>query len=121
MWWCHLLLGIPLVIGGLFVFLPWSMALPLALVLAVGTAVIGYYATRALRQPAVTGIGDIGVAVSDLTLEGLVRVGSELWVAEAPEPVSEEARVEVVEVHGAKMKVRSWGPKTRAHPEGGGP
>jgi membrane protein implicated in regulation of membrane protease activity len=46
--------------------------------------------------------------VSDLNPEGLVKVGGELWVAEALEPISNGARVQIVEVHGAKVKVRLW-------------
>lgn len=112
MWWCHLLLGVPLVIAGLFLFLPWTTALPIASVLAIGTAVIAYYSAQALRQPAVTGkeamIGSPGQAVSDLNLEGLVRVGGELWVAEAREPINQGSRVQVLEVRGAKLRVRPW-------------
>ncbi|MBI2555464.1 MAG: hypothetical protein HYV92_13830 [Candidatus Rokubacteria bacterium] len=112
MWWCHLLLGVPLVIAGLFLFLPWTTALPISLVLALGTAVIAYYGARALRQPAVLGkeamIGSLGEAVSDLNAEGLVKVGGELWVAEAAEPISAGSRVQILEVEGAKLKVRRW-------------
>lgn len=111
--WCHLLLGVPLIIAGLFLFLPWTTALPISLILATGTAMIAYYSTRALLQRPVTGkeamIGGVGEAVSDLNPEGLVRVGGELWVAEAPEPIRQGARVRVMEVSGAKVKVRPWG------------
>lgn len=113
MWSCHLLLGVPVVIAALFVFLPWAMALPIALVLAIGTAAIVYQGMRALRQPVVTGkealVGLMGEAVSDLSPEGLVRVGSELWVAETSERISKGARVQVLEVRGAKMRVRPCG------------
>jgi membrane-bound serine protease (ClpP class) len=113
MWWCHLLLGVPLAIAGLFLFLPWTTALPVALTLSIGTAVIAYYSARALRQPPVTGkealLGKAGEAVSDLNPEGLVRVGGELWVAKAPEPIGKGTRVRVQEVHGAKMRVQPWG------------
>lgn len=110
MWWCHVL--VPLVIVGLFVFLPWTTALPVALVLGIGTAAIAYYSARALRQPPVTGmevmVGRAGEAVSDLTPQGLVKVGGELWVAEAPDPISKGVRVQIVEVRGAKIRVRPW-------------
>lgn len=113
MWWCHLLLGVPLVIAGLFLVLPWTTALPIALGLAVGTGVIAYQAARALRQRPVTGreamVGAAGEAVNDLDPEGLVKVGGELWVAEAPEPIRRGAQVRVTEVSGAKVKVRPWG------------
>ena len=101
-----------MVIAGLFIFLPWTTALPIALVLGIGTAVIVYYLAQALRQPVVTGreamIGSVGEAVSDLAPTGLVRLGSELWVSEASEPVSQGARVQILEVEGAKLRVRPW-------------
>lgn len=113
MWWCHLLLGVPLVIAGLFLFLPWTAALPIALVLAIGTGVIVYHSARALRERPVAGkeamVGGMGEALSDLNPGGLVRVGGELWMAEAPEPIPRGARVRVTEVTGAKVKVRPWG------------
>lgn len=110
--WCHLLLGVPLVIAGLLIFLPWTTALPMALVLGIGTAVIIYYVARTLREPIVTGkeamIGSVGEAVSDLAPTGLVRLGSELWVSEASEPISQGVRVQILEVQGAKLRVRPW-------------
>ena len=112
MWWCHLLLGVPVVIAGLFIFLPWTTALPIALVLGIGTAAIAYYGAQALRQPPVTGreamVGGMGEAVSDLNPEGLVKVGGELWVAEAPETIGKGARVRILEVRGSRVKVCSW-------------
>lgn len=110
--WCHLLLLVPLIIAGLFVFLPWTTALPIALLVGVGTAVISYYGWLALRQPVAIGretiVGRQGEAVSDLNPAGLVRLGGELWVAEAREPVSKGGRVAVVDVIGAKVVVRPW-------------
>ncbi len=110
--WCHLLLLAPLLVTGLFWFLPWSTALPLALVVGTGTAVIVYHGWRAVRQPVATGrealIGGRGEAVSDLEPEGLVRLRGELWLAEARAPVTRGDRVEVVEVAGAKLRVRPW-------------
>lgn len=110
--WCHLLLLAPLVIAGLFVFLPWTTALPLGALVAVPTALIAYAGWRALRQPVVTGAealrGRRGEAVSDLNLEGLVRLRDELWLGEASQPLAKGQPVEVVEVVGAKVRVRPW-------------
>ena len=110
--WCHLLLLAPLIIAGLFVFLPWTIALPLATFVAVPTAFIGYAGWRALRQPVATGVealrGRRGEAVSDLNPEGLVRLRGELWLGEASQPLAKGQPVEVVEVAGAKVRVRPW-------------
>jgi membrane-bound serine protease (ClpP class) len=113
--WCHLLLAVPLVIAALFLFLPWSTALPLAGALGLGTLVIVYLGVSALRRAVATGrealIGKSGEAASDLSPEGLVRVRGELWVAEATEPIGRGKPIQILEVQGAKLKVRPWAPR----------
>ena len=107
--WCHLLWLAPLIIGALFAFLPWTIALPLGAVVAVPTLLIGYAGWQGLRQPVVTGAealrGSRGEAVSDLSLEGLVRLPGELWLGEASQPLAKGHPVEVV---GTKVRVRPW-------------
>ncbi len=108
--WCHLLLGVPVVIAALFLVLPWTAALPIALVLGIVTAVVGYQGARVLRLPAITGpesmVGRVGEAASGLDPEGLVRVGAELWTAAARAPVPKGGRVAIVGVQGAKLVVQ---------------
>lgn len=53
--WRHLLLLVPLVIAGLLAFLLWTTALPLAMGLAMSTALVVYAAWRAKGLPAVIG------------------------------------------------------------------
>ena len=68
----------PVLVAGLFLILPWTTALPIALVVAGGTAWIVYQGWRAVQWPVATGrealVGGRGEAVSDLEPEGLVRV-----------------------------------------------
>ena len=108
--WCPLLLLAPLVIVGLFVFLPWTIALPLATFVAVPTALIGCAGWWALRQPVATRAealrGRRGEAVSNLDPEGLVRLRGELWLGEAWPPLAKGQPVEVVA--GATVRVRPW-------------
>ncbi len=108
--WCHLLLGVPLIIAGLFLFLPWTTALPIALVLGIAAAVIGYQGARALGRPVSTGqeamVGRVGEAASDLNPEGLVSVRGELWMAAAGARVPKGDRVAVIGVEGAKLMVQ---------------
>ncbi len=84
----------------------------MALVVAGGTAWIVSLGWRAVQRPVATGqealVGGYGEAVSDLALDGLVRLRGELWLAEAPQPVSKGQRVQVVEVTGARLMVRPW-------------
>ena len=111
--WCHVLLAMPLVIAGLFVFLPWTTALPLAATLGIATAAIALGVVQAHLRPVVTGrealVGASGQAVSNLDPGGLVKIRGELWVAEAPTPIGRGSRVEVLDVRGAKLRVREQG------------
>ena len=117
---CHLLLVMPFVIAGLFVFLPWTTALPLAATLGIGTAAIVHGVVRAHLRPVVTGrealVGATGQAVSDLSPDGLVKIRGELWVAEAATPIGRGTPVEVLDVRGAKVRVRE--PGGRVGPSG---
>src|SRR5437879_11035560 len=110
--WCHLLVLVPVVLAGLFVFLPWTTALPVAVALGVGTTLVISAAWQAMRRQVAIGreaeVGRRGEAVSDVNPEGLVRLRGELWLAEAQPPVSKGQGVEVVEVGGAKVRVRPW-------------
>ncbi len=112
---CHLLLVMPFVIAGLFVFLPWTTALPLAATLTVGAVAIAYLVLRAHLSPVVTSrealAGATGQAISDLDPDGLVKIRNELWVAEAPTPIGRGSRVEVLDVRGARVQVRELRPR----------
>ncbi len=71
------------------------------------------FALRALKAPVRMGqkslVGKQGVATTDFTSSGEVRVNSELWTAEKvdlTEPIAKGERIEVVEVEGLRLKVR---------------
>jgi membrane-bound serine protease (ClpP class) len=71
------------------------------------------YALRAQGLPLQTGsatmVGKFGTARSDVKPAGQVQVGSELWTAEAApgsSSIRRGDRVEVIEVHGLRLKVR---------------
>ncbi len=107
---CHLLLGVPIVIAALLLVLPRATALPIALVLGIVTAVVGYQGARALRRPAITGpdavVGRVREAASDPAPEGLVRIGAELWAAAAGVRVPKGGSAAVVGVRGVKLAVQ---------------
>jgi membrane-bound serine protease (ClpP class) len=110
---CHLLFVIPVVMAALFVVFPLGLALPLAAVLAIATGLIVSVGVTALARPVTTGaeamVGRSGEAVTDVSPVGLVRIGGELWTAEAREPIRRDGRVRIVNVQGATVTV---GPKT---------
>lgn len=111
--WCHLLLLVPVILLGLFLFLPWTTALAIAAPVLGAAVLLVWCGWRALRRRAVTGlealVGGQGEAATDLKPEGLVRLRGELWTAEAREPVARGGRIEGVGVRGTKVVVQPWG------------
>jgi len=107
--WCHLLLTAPVWALVVFLFLPWPIALPLYLVIAVGSLVLYRYIWRAMQQPPRTGpealIGRECVAMEKIQLRGLVRCGSEMWTALTRTPLTPGQRARIVGVRGATLEV----------------
>ena len=82
------------------------------LIAAMFTAILSF-ALRALKAPVRTGheslVGKKGLAKTNFSPDGTVRVGSELWTAEKAdltEAISKGERIEVVEVEGLRLKVK---------------
>ncbi len=111
------------IVGALVLFnspgVPQFQRVSVPLVIGVGAAIglmfagILTYALRAQHGPIQMGaeayVGKTGFAKSDVGLTGQVQVGSELWTAEAAggsERIRKGDRVEVIEVHGLRLKVR---------------
>src|SRR5690606_3189278 len=74
------------------------------------------FALRAQQAPIQTGqeslVGRTGLARTDLNPGGIVQVGGESWTArlcEGHPPIPRGQRVEVVEVRGLRLIVRSKG------------
>ncbi|RMF85116.1 MAG: hypothetical protein D6736_17975 [Nitrospinota bacterium] len=107
---CHLLLALPVLGLPLFWVLPLSIALPIYLGL-LGVSLVLYRAIwPTLRRPAMTGregmIGQEGVVVTPLQNYGKIKVGNELWLARAGEPLSAGDRVTIVRFEGLTAIVR---------------
>ena len=113
------------VLGSLLLFRPFvppSPVMPavqvnpwLVTVTAGGMAALAFLALgaglRAQRIPALGGsgrlVGQRGWATTDLTPEGTVQVGGELWTATAEEvPITASEAVEVIAVERVKLRVR---------------
>jgi membrane-bound serine protease (ClpP class) len=67
-------------------------------------------ALRAQRGRPVTGreglVGEVGVALRDLSPNGTVRVHGEIWQAESNEPISKGEEVQVLKVVGLKLQIK---------------
>lgn len=94
-----------------------KVSLPLVILISILTgsmfAVIIGIAIRAQKRPVRTGheslLGLQGFASTPVTMQGQVKLGSELWTAEAAQgsdPILEGDRVEVTEVRGLCLVVR---------------
>ena len=98
--------------AGLFIVLPWPIALPIALAVSALTGAIMQAGTKALRQPPVTGaaslIGTVGVTVTNLDPDGLVRIDGELWHGGSSGPVAKGQQVQVDLVEGLTVRVRAY-------------
>ncbi len=107
--WCHLLLTAPIWGLAIFLVLPWPIALPIYLIVAIGSLVLYRYIWRAMQQPPHTGpealIGRECVALEAIRGRGLVRCGSEMWTARARQPLAPGERARIVAVHGAVLEV----------------
>ncbi len=112
------------VLGALMLFTPFTPQPPTMpsvsvspwVVLITGGAMAAFFvfvlgaAVRGRRYPVLSGveslIGATGVAVTDLNPNGIARVKSEEWVAEALEgPIKQGEAVRVVQVEGLRLKV----------------
>lgn len=89
------------------VFVPTVAVISLFFITVAGLA---YRAQRAVPQTGAEAlVGLVGEVHSDLDPEGRVFLGGELWNAEADEKIGTGEKVEVVEVHNLKLKVKKIG------------
>ncbi len=109
---------IAFVLGSLLLFpqgrlphlrLPWGTIFAAAGTTAAFFLFIVGAALRALKRKVVSGveglIGAVGIAQTDLNLEGLVHVQGEDWKARAASPISQGSQVRVVKLKGFTVYV----------------
>ncbi|MGI9862831.1 nodulation protein NfeD [Moorella naiadis] len=106
------------ILGSLMLFSsgPPALQLSLSLVgmtafsLAVFVAFLLGAVFKAQRRRVVTGQeslqGAIGVALTDLKPEGIIRVEGERWKAESLEPLEAGQKVVIISIEGLKLKVK---------------
>ena len=117
---CHVLLILPLVALPVFWIWPLSAALPIYGAVLALSAVIYWYALRAMRQPKQNGaegmIGETGrIIVGDLGAVH-VQVRNELWQAVSSVPLHQGDRVKVMAAEGTRLRVQR--PDVEAAPSG---
>jgi membrane-bound serine protease (ClpP class) len=107
--WCHLLLVMPLLGLGLFVFLPWPIALPLYLIVDALSLFLCAKVRQSMHQPVRTG-GEamIGQMVTVAAIAGhgpQVRYHNELWGAVSERRLSLGEQGRIVAIRGLKLVV----------------
>jgi len=107
-------------VNGRSVPILWAL-LTADLVVSVGVGVMAWYGLSGRASPAhrpVSLEGEEGVALSDLTPEGIVRVRGEQWSAVSVNgTVLAGTRVQVLRTSGVHLEV--WGEGAEAAPAGG--
>jgi membrane protein implicated in regulation of membrane protease activity len=110
----HLLLLLPFLALGLFIFLPWPLALPLYLFILIGSIAAYWKALQALRQPPVMGrstmIGDLAVVVRAEKNDVQVEYKGEIWSAVSSRPLQLEQKVIIEKVDALTLRVAPLSP-----------
>lgn len=77
-----------------------------ALLLLIAFARVAWQAQRGRPVTGSEGlVGEVGVALNDLSPGGMIRVHGEIWRAESDEPIAKGEEAEVIEVIGLKVRV----------------
>lgn len=107
--WCHLLLFMPAVGLGLFVILPWEVALPAYAILSGVSLFVYYKIMRAMSQPVQVGrealLGSTATVLTGNGILGQVRCGKEVWTAVSEERLKPGLPVRIVGFKGMKLIV----------------
>jgi membrane protein implicated in regulation of membrane protease activity len=120
--WCHLLLMSPILGLGLFLILPWTIALPLYLAvialsfwlyalplyLVVIVLSIWLYAKimASMRRPVTTGGEGLLGRVAELGPGGSLMVRSERWLIAPRDGLTPGQRVRIIGLEGLRLKVQ---------------
>lgn len=108
---CHLILLLPLISLPLFWFLPLTLAIPLYLGISAISALIYYFAIKAMLRPIETGVEALlhstGEVVGKEGKRFRVRAQNDLWAAESTDNLQIGDRINIVAVKGLTLMVRS--------------
>lgn len=109
--WCHLALAVPFLSMGLFFMLPWQIALPIYLPLAVISGLLYRTLIRDMRKPPKVGpealLNATAIVLERLPSgsggQYLVQVGAERWLAQAGRDLRQGDITRVVGVKGLRL------------------
>ena len=104
--WCHFLLLSPVTGLGLFLLLPWTVALPLYLVILALSLFLYAKIMQSMRQPVTTGQEALLGQVAEIGPAGSLKVTGERWLIAQPEGLTPGQRVRIIGFSGLRLKVQ---------------
>ena len=105
--WCHLLLLLPVIGLGLFLILPWAIALPAYLALVALSLWLYFKIMESMHRPVTTGSEGLVGEVAEVGPDGSLRVRGERWLIAGRDGLSPGQRVRVIGLRGLRLEVQS--------------
>lgn len=105
--WCHFLLMSPVIGLGLFLILPWPIALPLYLVIVAFSIFLYAKIIQSMHRPVVTGRESLLGRVAEVGPRGKLKVAGERWLIARPEGLAPGQQVRIVGFRGLRLEVQS--------------
>jgi membrane-bound serine protease (ClpP class) len=104
--WCHVLLMSPVIGLGLFLILPWPVALPLYLVIVALSLFLYGKVMQSMRQPVTTGQEGLLGRVAEIGPEGSLKVAGERWLIARPAAWQPGQQVRIIGFSGLHLEVQ---------------
>ncbi len=104
--WCHLLLMSPVIGLGLFLIMPWTVALPLYLAVIALSFWLYFKIMKSTQRPVTTGSEGLLGQVAELGPDGSLRVRGERWLIAGRDGLSPGRRVRIVGLRGLRLEVQ---------------
>ena len=108
---CHLVLLMPFIGLAIFWVSPMSVAVPAYLVILALSIWVYWYVMKSVYWPVQTGIEKIrrgtGTVITVEDSHLTVSMNGEIWNAESPDRLAANDKVEVFDIQGLVLKVRS--------------
>lgn len=104
--WCHLLLMSPVIGLGLFLILPWTIALPLYLAVVVLSFWLYRKIMESMRRPVATGGESLLGRVAEVRLDGSLTVKGERWLIAGHDGLEPGQRVRIMGFRGLRLEVQ---------------
>ncbi|MEW5957028.1 MAG: NfeD family protein [Chloroflexota bacterium] len=104
--WCHVLLFSPVWGLGLFLILPWPVALLLYLVIVAVSLFLYVKIMQTMREPVLTGREALLGRMAEVGLAGTLKLAGERWQIDDSAGLVPGQQVRIVGMTGMRLKVQ---------------